>query len=95
MARMVKCAKLGKEAEGVVYKPFENELGERIENEISQEAWMQWVEHSKMIVNEYRLDLTSARAHQVLLEECERFLFGGETAAPPPDYVPADGETAK
>jgi Fe-S cluster biosynthesis and repair protein YggX len=46
-----------------------------------------WLEHSKMIVNEYRLDLTSAAAHQTLKEQCEAFLFG-EGAALPPDYVP-------
>lgn len=82
MARLVQCTKLNKEAEGVAYKPFENALGERIWNEISQEAWMSWVEHSKMMVNEYRLDLTSQRAQQVLLEECERFLFGGGSSSP-------------
>ena len=85
--RTVKCAKLGKEAEGVRYKPFENALGERIWNEISQEAWMAWVEHSKMIVNEYRLDLASKKAHELLKEQCEQFFFG-EGAALPPDYVP-------
>ena len=85
MTRMVQCAKLGKELPGIAYKPFDNDLGQRIFDSVSQEAWMMWVEHSKMIVNEYRLDLTSKKAHEVLLEQCEQFFFG-EGAAPPPEY---------
>jgi Fe-S cluster biosynthesis and repair protein YggX len=52
------------------------------------EAWKMWIEHSKMVVNEYRLDLTSPDAHAKLKEQCEQFLFG-EGAALPPDFVPA------
>lgn len=85
--RMVMCAKLGKELQGMPYKPFDNELGERIYNEISMDAWRMWLEHSKMIVNEYRLDLTSERAQQLLFEQAEKFFFG-EGAQLPPDYRP-------
>jgi Fe-S cluster biosynthesis and repair protein YggX len=87
MARMVKCVKLGKEAEGMRYKPFDNELGQRIYDSISQEAWRLWLEHSKMIVNEYRVDLASPRGQQILLEEAEKYFFG-EGAQLPPDYQP-------
>jgi Fe-S cluster biosynthesis and repair protein YggX len=85
MARMVNCVKLGKEAEGVRYKPFDNELGQRIWENVSQEAWKMWLEHSKMIVNEYRVDLASSRGHQILLDEAEKYFFG-EGAQLPPDY---------
>ncbi len=86
---MVQCAKLGKSLPAMVYKPFDDELGARIVAEISSEAWSLWVEHSKMIVNEYRLDLTSEKSHTTLKEQCESFLFGGEDdQAPPPDFVP-------
>jgi Fe-S cluster biosynthesis and repair protein YggX len=87
MARIVKCVKLQRELPGLPFKPFNDALGERIYNEISMDAWKMWLEHSKMIVNEYRLDLTSPAAHQTLKEQCEAFLFG-EGAALPPDYVP-------
>ena len=87
MARMVMCAKLGKELEGVNYKPFENELGQRIFDHVSQDAWRMWLEFSKMLVNEYRLDLTALKAHQFLMEQAETFFFGGD-AAPPPEYKP-------
>jgi Fe-S cluster biosynthesis and repair protein YggX len=86
MARMVKCAKLGRELPGVSYVPFKTELGKRIYDSISQEAWKMWVEHSKMIVNEYRLDLASAEGQKVLLEQAEQYFFGAG-AQLPPDYV--------
>jgi len=88
MARLVQCAKLQKELPAIAYKPFDDELGQRLYDSISQEAWMMWLEHSKMIVNEYRLDLTSEKAHKILKEQCEAFFFG-EGAALPPDFVPA------
>lgn len=87
MSRTVMCAKLGRELPGMAYKPFDNELGQRIYDTISLDAWRMWLEHSKMIVNEFRLDLTSARAQQVLLEEAERFFFG-QGAQVPPDFRP-------
>ena len=88
MSRMVHCAKLGAELPGVSYKPFINPLGQRIYDTISQDAWLQWVEFSKKILNEYRLDPMSAQAQKMLLEQAEEFLFG--TAAPenPPEFVP-------
>ena len=87
MARIIRCRKLQSDLPGMPYKPFNDALGDRIYNEISMDAWKMWVEHSKMIVNEYRLDLTSPEAHKTLKEQCEAFFFG-EGAALPPDYVP-------
>ena len=59
---MVQCVKLSKELPGVKCKPFEDELGQRIYDNVSQEAWKMWLEHSKMLINEYRLDLMSSAA---------------------------------
>jgi Fe-S cluster biosynthesis and repair protein YggX len=86
MARMVKCVKLGKELPGMVYKPFTNELGQRIYDGVSQDAWRQWIEFSKMIVNEYRIDMASAEGQKRMFEEAEKYFFG-EGAQMPPDYV--------
>ena len=55
MARMVKCVKLSRELPGIKWKPWEDELGQRIYDSVSQEAWKMWLEHSKMLINEYRL----------------------------------------
>jgi Fe-S cluster biosynthesis and repair protein YggX len=94
MSRMVKCAKLGGTHPGLPYKPFTDALGQRIYDTISQEAWSQWIEHSKKLVNEYRLDLTTKKAHEVLKEQCEAFLFGDGGQAPP-DYVPPPAAAPK
>lgn len=87
MTRMVKCAKLGENLPGLPYKPFNDALGQRIYDSISAEGWRQWIEHSKKLVNEYRLDLTQKKAHEMLKEQCEQFLFG-DGGQLPPEYVP-------
>jgi Fe-S cluster biosynthesis and repair protein YggX len=92
MPRMVKCVKLGQELPGMVYKPFNNDLGQRIYDNVSQEAWRQWIEASKMIVNEYRLDLTSPQGQKLLMEQAEKFFFGGGETDKPADYVPPEAK---
>ena len=87
MARMVKCVKLGKEAEGMRFKPFNDEFGQKLFDSVSQEAWKMWLEHSKMLINEYRLDLITPAAQKILREQCDKFFFG-EGALLPPDYQP-------
>ncbi len=86
MARMVNCVKLGREAEGMKWKPFKDELGQRLFDNVSAEAWKMWLEHSKMIINEYRLDLLTPKDQAQLREQCEAYFFG-EGAQLPPDFV--------
>ena len=88
MARMVQCVKLGKELPGLDYPPFGGELGERIWREVSAEAWKLYLEHFKMIMNEYRLQGGTEQATKAFFDEAEKFFFG-EGAQLPPDYVPA------
>ena len=88
MPRMVKCARLGQELPGVIYKPFNNELGQRIYDQVSQQAWVEWIEYSKRIVNEFRLDLTSPVGQKVLLEQAEQFFFGAGGLNPPEFVAP-------
>ena len=85
--RMVQCKKLGKELPGLTYKPFPNELGERIYASISQDAWKLWLEHFKMVLNEFRLAPGDPRTNQILYEQAEKFFFG-EGATMPPDWKP-------
>lgn len=86
MARLVKCAKLQRELPGIPYKPFLDELGQRIYDNVSLEAWKMWLEYSKMVVNETRMDLMNKKAQEELHRLCEQFFFG-EGASLPPDYV--------
>jgi len=87
MPRLVKCAKLGQELPGIGYKPFKNDLGQRIYDSVSQQAWMQWLEFSKRIVNEFRLDLGSEAGQKLLFEQAEQFFFGAG-GSNPPEFVP-------
>jgi Fe-S cluster biosynthesis and repair protein YggX len=88
MARMVQCVKLGREAEGLDKQPIKGELGLRVFENVSKEAWKMWLEHSKMLINEYRLDLMSESGQRLWMTELEKYFFG-EGAQLPPDYVPA------
>ena len=87
MAHMVNCRKLGKELPGLDFVPFDDALGERIQKEVSAQGWQMWLEHSKMLINEYRLDLVSPQAQKVLTTEMDKYFFG-EGAQLPPDYKP-------
>ena len=87
MARTVFCKKLQKELPGLEVKPWSNDLGQKVYDNVSQEAWKLWTEHFKMIMNEYRLAGGTEQANQILFEQAEKFFFG-EGAALPPDYKP-------
>lgn len=87
MARMVQCVYLKKEAEGMGYAPYPGELGKRIYENVSKEAFEMWKRHQTMLVNENRLNLADARARQYLARQMEQFFFG-EGVAAPAGYVP-------
>jgi Fe-S cluster biosynthesis and repair protein YggX len=89
MARTVHCIKLGVDAEGLDKPPFKGELGERVFNSVSKEAWRKWLEHSKMLINEYRLDLVSEAGQRVWMRELENYFFG-EGSAAPPEFKPKE-----
>ncbi|HYW04106.1 MAG TPA: oxidative damage protection protein [Gammaproteobacteria bacterium] len=90
MARMVNCAKLGKEAEGLDRQPYPGELGKRIYENVSKEAWQMWLNHQTMLINEYRLTPVDPKARKFIEQEMERFFFG-EGSSRPEGYVPPEG----
>ncbi len=87
MARMVQCIKLGREAEGLDFPPVPGELGKKLWENVSKEAWAAWQKHQTMLVNENRLNLADARARKYLLTQMEQYFFG-EGADQPAGYVP-------
>jgi Fe-S cluster biosynthesis and repair protein YggX len=87
MVRMVHCAKLGKELPGLKYPPFKDDLGRRIFETISEEAWKMWLKRSTMVINEFRINPAEAAGQKIMRDQVETFLFGGGTE-PPPEYVP-------
>lgn len=87
MGRMVQCIKLQREAEGLDFPPYPGELGKKLYEQVSKEAWKAWLEHQKMLVNENRLNLADQRARKYLEEQMQRHFFGsGADAAQ--GYVP-------
>ncbi len=75
MARMVNCVKLKQEAEGLDYPPYPGEIGTKIWQSISKQAWQEWMDVQTRLVNENRLNLADARARKYLKEQMEKFLF--------------------
>ena len=76
MARMVKCIKLGREAEGLDLPTVPGELGKRIYENVSKEAWQGWIKFQTMLINENRLNLADAKARKYLVEQMEKHFFG-------------------
>lgn len=89
MAGTVQCAKLGQELDALEKPPYPGELGQRIYENISKQAWQEWLNHQTMLINEYRLTPVDPKARKFLEAEMEKFFFGGG-AAPPPDYKPPE-----
>ncbi|MBS1170500.1 MAG: Fe(2+)-trafficking protein [Burkholderiaceae bacterium] len=89
MTHIVHCIKLNKEAEGLDFPPYPGELGKKIYENVSREAWAGWVKLQTMLVNEYRLNLADANARKYLAQQMEKHFFGdGADAAS--GYVPPE-----
>jgi len=87
MSRTVFCQKLNIDAPGLAFQTWPGEFGKRIFDNISQQAWDQWVNHQTMLINEYRLNPMDPKAKELILGEMEKFLFG-EGSDKPADFVP-------
>ncbi len=90
MARTVKCIKLGRDAEGLDFPPYPGPLGLRVYESVSKEAWKQWLEQQKMLVNENRLNLADKKSRDYLSQQMEKHFFGGG-ADVAQGYVPPSG----
>ncbi|MCW9057777.1 MAG: oxidative damage protection protein [Gammaproteobacteria bacterium] len=89
MARMVHCVKLNKEAEGLERLTYPGELGKKIFENVSKEAWQAWLKHQTILINENRLSPVDPRHRQLLETEMEKFFFG-EGSTLPEQFVPTD-----
>lgn len=90
MTRTVYCARLKREAEGLEYAPWPGELGKRIYQEISRQAWEQWLARQTMLINEQRINPMDPEARRYLTEQMQAFLFEGDEARPPGYSEPED-----
>lgn len=73
--RKVKCIKLDRELPGLARPPVPGALGQRIFEEVSEEAWKMFKEHFKMVINEYKLDLMSPEADKIFNDQVEEYFF--------------------
>src|SRR6201984_1912047 len=84
--RMVMCVKFGREMPGRERVRWKGELGKRVYETVSKDAWKLWIEHSKMVMNEYRLNPLDPSSQKIMEEQMEQFFFG-ECAKRPEGYV--------
>ncbi|MDT8383537.1 MAG: oxidative damage protection protein [Gammaproteobacteria bacterium] len=82
MSKTVHCVKLGREAEALDRAPLPGDIGQRILNNVSKEAWQLWMAHQTILINENRLSLIDPKAREFLQAEMEKFLFGGGSEMP-------------
>jgi Fe-S cluster biosynthesis and repair protein YggX len=87
MSRTVNCIILGTESEGLGRIPYPGELGQRIFDNVSKQAWQQWLSHQTMLINEYRLSPLEPKDRKYLEQEMEKFFFSGGSTAPD-EFVP-------
>lgn len=83
MTRTVTCSLLRIPADGLDYQPYPGDLGKRIYDNVSKQAWQQWLAHQTMLINENRLSPIEPKARKFLEGEMEKFFFGGGSDKPP------------
>lgn len=89
MTDTVHCVVLDKDLPALPMAPYPGELGQRIHQEVSAEAWRLWLGHQTMLINEHRLSPINPEHRQLLEQEMRKFLFEGG-AEKPDGYVPPD-----
>jgi Fe-S cluster biosynthesis and repair protein YggX len=87
MTHMVHCIKLDRETEGLARPPYPGALGQRIYEQVSKQAWADWLRHQTMLINENRLSPMDPKARKFLEEQMDKYFFG-EGSAPPAEFVP-------
>lgn len=82
MSRQVTCIKLGTEAEGLDFPPWPGELGRRLYENVSKEAWQEWLRQQTILINEYKLNPLDARHKRYLAGQMEAWFFGDGIVMP-------------
>jgi Fe-S cluster biosynthesis and repair protein YggX len=92
--RVIHCRHLKKDLPGLDRPPYKNELGRRIYEEVSKEAWQQWLKDSVKYINTYRVDLATPEGQKFMLGECSKYFAFEEGPLASTAFVPAS-ETTK
>ena len=86
MSRKVQCVKMGEELDGLDFLPFPGELGQKVYDNVSKEAWKQWLGQQTILINEYRLSSLDPKARSFLAEEMQKYLFNDEDLDMPEEF---------
>ncbi|MBN8570490.1 MAG: oxidative damage protection protein [Ignavibacteria bacterium] len=89
--RIVHCIKLNKDLPGLTKPPILGETGQKVYDNVSKEAFKMFLEHFKMVVNEYRLDLSSPSTDKIFEDQMQDYFFGAGMQLPE-EYVPPTEE---
>src|SRR5262245_49770361 len=89
---MVNCVKFGKELPGLDRLPFPGELGQRIYDQVSRQAWALWPAQATLLINHYGLSMADPRAQELLIQQMEEFFFG-EGQQLPEGWTPPQQQT--
>ena len=86
----VNCIKLNKELEGLDRAPYPGQLGKKILESVSKEAWQQWLDYQTMLINENNLNLFEESSQSYLKKQMEIYFFSEDG-----DVDKIDGYTPK
>jgi Fe-S cluster biosynthesis and repair protein YggX len=86
--RIVHCRLLKKDLPGLDRQPYKNDLGRQIYEEISKEAWQQWLKDSVKYINTYRVDLAAPEGQKFMLDQCSKYFGFQEGELPATAFVP-------
>jgi len=89
--RIIHCIKLDKDLPGLTKPPIMGEIGQKVFEGVSKEAFKMFLEHFKMVVNEYRLDLSSPSTDKIFEDQMQDYFFGAGMQLPE-EYVPPTEE---
>jgi len=76
----IDCRRCGEQAPALGRAPFRSELGERIQANICQDCWKDWLKHQTQLINHYGLDPRDAKSKDFLYGQIEQVLLGGGEA---------------
>jgi Fe-S cluster biosynthesis and repair protein YggX len=89
VSKKVHCQLLDQELDALAFQTYPGELGKRIFENISQQAWQQWMTLQTMLINEHRLSPINPEHRAYLETEMEKYFFG-KGSEKPEGYVAPD-----
>ena len=85
---LINCIKLNKQLEGLERAPYPGELGKKILNSVSKEAWQMWLDHQTKLINENNLNLFEESSQKYLKEQMDKYFFSDDDIDQIQGYVP-------